>query len=107
MNNVMRFGLLPVVLIVAGLFGQAAMAGGSAVGQSSGATVAGSATIAPPTMSALVALVMGGSGATVRTSSVTTDGVSTTTRTAIVPAARVSATLTAVGLAAPADGTTT
>ena len=96
----LRFVVLPLLVVTAGLCGQSASAGGNGSGQPSGSTLAGTSAVPTATMSGLTSVIMTGSGptSTVTTSPVSGGGTQTIT-TVTLPASTVNSRLGAVGLA--------
>lgn len=101
LNQAKQVLLLPLLLAAAWLYSQSALAGSNAAGQPSGSTVAGTATIQTPAMSALTASVKSETGQTMTTSPPTTG--TATTAGAVV----TSSPVTAVSPATSASAVTT
>lgn len=95
----LQVAVLPMLVLVAGLCGQSALAGGNGSGQPSGGTLAGTATIPTATMSGLTSVIMTGIGSTTTVTTTPTSGGGTqTTTTVTVPASSVARVFSNIGV---------
>ncbi len=94
----LRFVVLPLLVVTAGLCGQSASAGGNGSGQPSGSTLAGTSAVPTATMSGQTSVIMTGGSTTTTETTPTGGGGTVTTTTVTLSATSVLNTLNSAGL---------